>query len=200
MTGHSKVTVKNDPRPRKDYCKDMLLLKRTTGYYKETLYKRGTMWLNRPKPVKKCTLFGGSWTIYTPHLFLREYSAKLIGDSDLINQILTKDSLYVTKNLSVPIQYHYPSDEPNDLILWETKHTLAHDFIDIKPISAQVTIQKLENYIHIPSLEIGGEISFNHPLSDKNGQWYTLDNGILVEGNGSRFDYRRASFKKIVFL
>ena len=200
--GKTTTKVINRPVTRNE-CHDMVKLERTTGYYKEKLYQFGRYYYkSTPRKPSSCHLFGKATSYYAAHFEIQGYKVKVIGSSDLIQQTITQDELYLNRNNTNILDFHVPSEQPETMLAWFLATARHHDWKDIKPISDLTTIQKIGNFLHIPSLEIGGQILYDHPLvpNDRKIPWYALDNGIVVEGNGSRIDYRKSQMKEIVFL
>ena len=129
--------------------------------------------------------------IREPYFSLTGYPVTLIGNNNLIQQDVTRAKLYVLRNKSLDLQFY--RNPYNTLIAWKSKEVAErHDWIELKPISDLVTIQKIDNFIHILKLEIDGEISYDHPLNKtrQDGSiWYCLDNRIIIEGNGLKEIY-----------
>lgn len=203
LDGSTSVRWKRDKISRKN-CGDMLLYDESFGYYKEKLYWiRPGLWRSKPKQPDTCRFLRGSWTHYEAHYTLQAYPAKLIGNSSLIEQQVTTLNLYANFTTSNRLQFSTPAESASLVMVWKTSHVKAHDRVEIKPVSDFVLVQKISNFIHVPKLDIGGEISLNHPLAKQNKNnrhWYCLDNGIIVEGNGTKIDYRKSQMKEIVFL
>ena len=203
LDGSTSVYSEMTTITRKD-CADMLIYEKTFSYYSEKLYWISPgVWRSRPKPPPSCYFLREAWTYYEAHYEIIAHPAKLIGNTSLIEQQITRSKLYANTSTNNNLQFASPLEAQEHLLVWKTSEVKAHDRLEIKPISDFVLVQKISNFIHVPKLEIGGEISFNHPLAKQNKNnphWYCLDNGIIIEGNGTKIDYRKSQMKEIVFL
>ncbi len=99
------------------------------------------------------------------HFSITEYSGLLVGDDSFIHQDITKTTCVYQKFSCIP------SEMPSSAIVWSK---VSHDPSKFLALG-NYTLHKLDDFILIPQLGIGGAIQ----SSTQDGQEIQLDNGFL---------------------
>ena len=128
-------------------------------------------------------MFSSAYTHYEYDAVLYLFDGQLTGNDGEIEQHITSQKLIWRPDAKFDRGYITQDVIGNNkqMLAWPIETN--HDRKEVKPIGVY-TVQKIGNYVHLPKLQIGGEVATYSPPTPTEKLWLQLDNGIIIEGNG----------------